>query len=463
MVCSLLIVSMDCEARRFRSDELPNGNTFSCANCHNNPSGGGSLNAFGTEVETNHLDAPGSNGHVVWSNALAILDSDGDRFTNGQEMQDSEGTWSTGNPAPGDAEQVTNPGDASSHANYTVNITPNDSYGDILTDENGNALYFFTKDAFGNSVCNGTCEELWPVFYKESLVAGDSLNPEDFGVSTRDDMSKQITYKGWPLYYYIDDITQGDVNGEDVDHAWYVAKPDYTIMLADNQLVGLDGIAYNGNYEAGQEVIQYFVDAYGRTLYTFSEDTENTNTFTAADFSNNGTWPILEMDLVAAPSVIDPSMFETIDVFGHTQLTYKGWPLYYFGQDSLKRGSNKGISFPTPGIWPVALTDMDAPTGIEGKHLVQPGYSLDQNYPNPFYPATTISFTLPVQSMVNLQVFNLNGQLVTTLVNRKFPAGTSHITWDGKDMNGGIMDSGLYFYRLKSQDFVQVKSMTLIE
>ncbi len=45
--------------------------------------------------------------------------------------------------------------------------------------------------------------------------------------------------------------------------------------------------------------------------------------------------------------------FGKIDVYGRTQLTYKGWPLYYFGQDSV-RGDNKGISFPAPGVWPIA-------------------------------------------------------------------------------------------------------------
>ena len=45
-----------------------------------------------------------------------------------------------------------------------------------------------------------------------------------------------------------------------------------------------------------------------------------------------------------------------IDVYGKTQLTYKGWPLYYFGQDA-NRGDNKGISFPAPGVWPIANTE----------------------------------------------------------------------------------------------------------
>jgi predicted lipoprotein with Yx(FWY)xxD motif len=49
-----------------------------------------------------------------------------------------------------------------------------------------------------------------------------------------------------------------------------------------------------------------------------------------------------------------------IDVFGRKQLTYKGWPLYYYGTDAGVMGSNKGVSVPVPGRWPVAVKDMAA-------------------------------------------------------------------------------------------------------
>ncbi|MFK5880440.1 MAG: hypothetical protein QM478_13200, partial [Flavobacteriaceae bacterium] len=101
----------------------------------------------------------------------------------------------------------------------------------------------------------------------------------------------------------------------------------------------------------------YVVDIDGRTLYTFSNDTNNTNNFTNSDFSNNAVWPIAEIALDKIPSNLDANDFNTIDVFGRTQLTYKGWPLYYFGQDAA-RGDNKGISFPAPGVWPIANIDL---------------------------------------------------------------------------------------------------------
>jgi predicted lipoprotein with Yx(FWY)xxD motif len=62
------------------------------------------------------------------------------------------------------------------------------------------------------------------------------------------------------------------------------------------------------------------------------------------------------------PSTLDKSLFSSIDVFGKKQLTYKGWPLYYFQQDAGIRGANKGISFPAPAVWPVPTKNMAAAT-----------------------------------------------------------------------------------------------------
>ncbi|MCG2462991.1 hypothetical protein K8352_19715, partial [Flavobacteriaceae bacterium F89] len=134
------------------------------------------------------------------------------------------------------------------------------------------------------------------------------------------------------------------------------AKPDYSLMYVRSQLVGHDGKNYKDDYTEGDGATSYITDIAGRTLYTFINDTKDTNSFTKPDFSNDAVWPVAEIDLDKIPSILDDTDFGSIDVYGKTQITYKGWPLYYFGQDA-DRGDNKGISFPAPGIWPIANVD----------------------------------------------------------------------------------------------------------
>lgn len=107
-------------AQSFRPGEIPNGFVNQCANCHVNPGGGGPRNAFGQAVENGFLSVPGPSGHVQWGADLASLDSDGDGFTNGEELQDPSGQWTTGSGATGDQSLVTNPGDPNSHPSTTA-------------------------------------------------------------------------------------------------------------------------------------------------------------------------------------------------------------------------------------------------------------------------------------------------------------------------------------------------------
>lgn len=239
-----------------------------------------------------------------------------------------------------------------------IMLTNNTEHGSILTDENGMSLYFFTKDAFENSNCNDGCLSTWPVYNIENLLVGSGLLASDFGTITRADGAVQTVYKEWPLYYFSDDNVAGDTKGDNANDVWFVAKPDYSIMLSNNQLIGNDGVNYNSIYEPGDEEVQYFVDDRGLTLYAFALDYFEQNNYTKEDFSNDAAWPLFNSDNSNFPSNLEASLFTTIDVHGSPQLTYKGWPLYYFGGDEMIRGSNKGVSVPRPGVWPIVSKDI---------------------------------------------------------------------------------------------------------
>jgi hypothetical protein len=89
-------------------------------------------------------------------------------------------------------------------------------------------------------------------------------------------------------------------------------------------------------------------------------------------------------------------------------------------------------------------------------------FSLDQNYPNPFNPLTKISYALPEPTVVKLEIFDLKGNHVNTLVDEPQAEGYFIITWDGRDADGNALASGVYFYKLTAQSFVQTKKMMLV-
>jgi len=79
-------------------------------------------------------------------------------------------------------------------------------------------------------------------------------------------------------------------------------------------------------------------------------------------------------------------------------------------------------------------------------------YTLAQNFPNPFNPVTTIQYSLPEPGRVSLTIYNLQGQLVKTLLDAEQPAGTYNLDWGAVDDSGAFLSSGIYFYHLKVTD-----------
>jgi hypothetical protein len=102
-----------------------------------------------------------------------------------------------------------------------------------------------------------------------------------------------------------------------------------------------------------------------------------------------------------------------------------------------------------------ALEDNEVPD-------VPTAFALMQNVPNPFNPSTTIRFDLPEPVNVKLVIYNVRGELVTTLINRHMTEGRKSATWDARDSQGTSVASGVYFYRIIAGDFVQTKKMVLL-
>jgi hypothetical protein len=115
----------------------------------------------------------------------------------------------------------------------------------------------------------------------------------------------------------------------------------------------------------------------------------------------------------------------------------------------------------TPGG---TLIEFNSPTSIsENQDLIVSNFSLSQNYPNPFNPVTTIGYQLNNTSQVKLQVFNQLGESVRQLVNRKQPAGSHSVEWNGMDDDGNKVASGIYIYQLNTNQGTQSNKMLLLK
>jgi hypothetical protein len=101
-------------------------------------------------------------------------------------------------------------------------------------------------------------------------------------------------------------------------------------------------------------------------------------------------------------------------------------------------------------------------TGVQVSGTVPVIPTLDQNFPNPFNPATTIRYVLPVARNVNLSIYTLSGQKVVTLVQTHQPAGEHTVRWEGRNNQGGEVSSGVYFYRIEVEGASVTRKLTLV-
>jgi len=85
-------------------------------------------------------------------------------------------------------------------------------------------------------------------------------------------------------------------------------------------------------------------------------------------------------------------------------------------------------------------------------------FELSQNYPNPFNPSTTIRFSLPKETQLKINIYNMLGELVETLAEGTYEAGYHKVTF-----NAVTLPSGTYIYRIESDAFIQVKKMLLLK
>lgn len=177
---------------------------------------------------------------------------------------------------------------------------------------------------------------------------------------------------------------------------------------------------------------------------------------TAIDTENNGTVHWLDWNINQDPLLdqnYKPEVGSPCIDAGHDLFYWNGvqiinlYPNQYYGNS------------PDMGFWetnfPVSNNDQITPAATNPV--------LNQNYPNPFNPETAISFNLPKTGEMSLNIYNVKGQLVKTLINEIKTAGTHQIIWNGTDNSGYSVSSGLYYYKMTAGKYSATKKMIMMK
>jgi predicted lipoprotein with Yx(FWY)xxD motif len=205
-----------------------------------------------------------------------------------------------------------------------------------LTDQLGQPLYMFMGDVAGSieTACLGDCARDWPPFDVLVPSPAPELAAADVTRFHRRDGAWQVTYKGYPLYYRAAENGSGEVTGDGVGQQWFVAR-DYLAFF---------GQAPSFAPEGGTGVRDPFLtDGYGRTLYLCLEDKPRTaadDAVSSCDTRCTIDRPVFQSSQTVRSTLLPSSLAATdLNEFvrpdGQRQLTYRGWPLYYYSSDVL--------------------------------------------------------------------------------------------------------------------------------
>ncbi len=242
-----------------------------------------------------------------------------------------------------------------------VNLVQMANFGLFLVDDKGMTLYLYTKDTPNTSNCYDQCAAAWPPFLTNGApLAGTGITPSLLSTTTRKDGKTQVTYNGNPLYYFAKDQKAGDITGQGVGGVWFVLSPRgggmtsskapgqgtpqaVTVIKSEPTPTGPTTLKVSQTDQLGQ----FLVNDTGMTLYLYTKDTPNTsNCYDQCAV----TWPPLYTNgAPVAGAGVDASLLGTSTrKDGTVQVTYKGWPLYYWFRDQ-KPGDTAGQW--VGGIW----------------------------------------------------------------------------------------------------------------
>ena len=265
---------------------------------------------------------------------------------------------------------------------------------------------------------------------------------------------------------------------------------NYYVYNADHRLSMK--IVRNGNSTQFQRQL-FDLDTDGRRIgeiHSVSSDSLNWTDTLSRDYTYSGIEIILQKDfekyspytpedytLSAGILVPPPYLCDNWRISSVTETLINGEPIlkpYIYYSDTYLIYENKSYSIEIRGLLQdIGFYYMDEAVHAYFEWELQEVSNSDEHnpasslalraYPNPFNPETTISFSVPSASQVNLTIYNLKGQIVKQLINRQMPAGNHTVSWNGTDSNSRSVSSGLYFARIEQANIQRVIRMMLVK
>lgn len=162
-------------------------------------------------------------------------------------------------------------------------------------------------------------------------------------------------------------------------------------------------------------------------------------------------------ELIFQYKTVKNNRSNTVGIENHTQdvgLLYLYDKEYDATASTLR--SDKAIKFTTEP--PFVMVTVDENNGNKPKATY-----LEQNFPNPFRSQTQINYSIPQTATVRLEVYNINGELVKTLQSGQKPAGKYSVVWNGMNSSGNHVNSGIYFYRLQTDQLIETRRLLLLK
>ncbi len=196
----------------------------------------------------------------------------------------------------------------------------------------------------------------------------------------------------------------------------------------------------------------------GASITAYSHHTEGF-VYTPSVLPRTAGWRLLSIAMAddVAELRVDGTPLATLDVLDQALINRFSVEGYRGGTGRFDDAYVRRYTEPEPMV-------AVGPAVVAGIDLPQPGarIRLEQNVPNPLNPSTVIAFTLPQDGAVLLQVYDLKGRVVRTLLDGARPAGRHEANWDGRDDRGGQVASGTYMYRLTAAGEVTSRKLTLV-